>query len=433
MRSQRQNIYGWGRFPVVSSSVYRPESLAQLRSVVLSSPRILATGSRLSYGDACLGDVTIDMRRLDKILDFDSSTGMITVEAGITLDDLLRVIVPRGWFVPVTPGTKFVTVGGCVGSNVHGKNHHTAGCFGRHVRSMHIVLADGSLVESSSKKNKDLFVATLGGQGLVGVVYAIQLQLHRTPSSFVDVTYTKCSSLRSLMRSLEVADHTHEYTVAWIDTFSAGRGIVIAGNHRQRGKLLVHKEPRVTVPPFFPSFFMRSVFLRVFNAIYYHVHPSGDRVVHYDSFFYPLDALRHWNRLYGRRGFVQYQLVVPLEHAHGSVSDILRVVGKSRIGSFLTVLKRFGKGDGGLSFPFEGYTLTLDFPVCQETRHLVARLDSIVRRYGGRLYLAKDALMRKEFFVEAYPSLSAWLAVKKKYDPTNKFVSRQSTRLGLAV
>jgi decaprenylphospho-beta-D-ribofuranose 2-oxidase len=419
-----REVEGWGRFPRIKSEVYRPNSLKKLKAVVSQCPHILAFGSNLSYGDCSLARSSVDMKLLNKFLSFDRRRGVVKVEAGLVLEDLLEVVVPRGWMVPVSPGTKFVTIGGLVASDVHGRNHHVAGCFGDHVVSMDIVLASGELVTCTAKKNSDLFEAVIGGQGLLGIIYAVEFKLKRVESSFMDVYKKKCYSFAEIIAVLDKADSVFPYTVCWIDTFSS-KGIVMAAKFSEQGELKWKKRRRYTVPFTFPSLTLNKTSMGLFNWLYFAVSRSGRSRAFYDSFFYPLDAVHKWNRLYGKKGFFQYQCILPKE----GIKEVLAVVAEK--GSFLSVLKKFGPEKRLLSFPKEGYTLTLDFPVCQANKKLAEQLDTIVLRYNGRLYLSKDALMSKDFFESMYPNLDEWKKIKKKYDPKDKFVSLQARRLGL--
>lgn len=431
MRARSQVISGWGNYPVLQSQVYRPESLARLQDVVRRATHILPFGSRLSYGDAPLASVTIDMRMFDKILAFDKTNGIVTVEAGVTFGDLLDFLVLQGWFIPVVPGTKHLTVGGAVASNVHGKNHHRVGSFGNFVRSLDIVTANGTLVSCSLRKNKDLFTATVGGMGLTCVICAVTLRLKKISSVYMDVMTEKCSDLVTVFRALEKLDATHEYTVCWIDGYSRrGRGVVIAGNHLEGNNgLFVRKKSQFCVPFTVSSVVTHPVSVNLFTFLYYTFSRTGRRVGHYDPFFFPLDRLRDWNRLYGKHGFTQYQCVFPVAEAEGGVTDVLAVLRDHGMGSYLTVLKRFGPDDGLVSFPMEGYTLAVDFPVNEKTDAVVYCLDAIVLRRKGRVYLAKDAFSQKEVFVHGYPRFREWKKIKKKWDPKNKFVSLQAQRL----
>lgn len=424
MKSKRQSISGFGQYPVILSDVYRPESLGELKKIVISNDRILAAGARKSYGDASLHAVSIDMSRLDNVLSF--KDGVVKVQGGLLLGDLLEIIVPKGYFVHVTPGTKYVSIAGCVASNVHGKNHHSYGSFGKSVLSIDVVTADGKVVSCSRKKNADLFHATLGGMGLTGVIYSVELSLKKA-GSFILLDQVKCSNLDLLFNALEKMDAEHEYTVAWLDSMKQ-KGIVMGGDHIDGVKL--HNSKQIPIPFRFPNFVLNNFSIKLFNMFYYLFGRTKKCKIHYDGFFYPLDMLSKWNRMYGKRGFTQYQLVLPLAQSREGIKEILHVLSTEKCGSFLTVLKRFKKEEGLLSFPMEGYTLNLDFPVNARTKRVCNLLDVVVKSRGGRLYLAKDVFMDKEMLA-GYTKLGEWKKIKRKYDPKHKFTSLQAKRLEL--
>jgi decaprenylphospho-beta-D-ribofuranose 2-oxidase len=435
MNIKKQNLAGWGNYPTIVSSVYRPESLEQLQKIVRHADIILPFGNHRSYGDSALATIALDVKKLDNVLSFDKEKGILKAEAGLLVSDLLDIIVPYGWFISVTPGTKFVTLGGCVGANVHGKNHHKDGSFIKSTMSLEIVTADGKLVQCSPKKNKDLYQATFGGMGLTGVVYSIEIKLTKISSSFIEVENTKCENLDELFEALEDSDDTYQYTVAWIDSFaqgdSLGRGVLIAGNHSTHGSLTKAPKQKYQVPITMPTFLLNRLTLRLFNTLYYALNKTSKKLVHFNEFFYPLDAIHKWNRIYGSRGFTQYQFVLPLNQSREGVREIMEKIAASRTGSFLSVLKRFGKENNYISFPMEGYTLAMDFPMSKETVRLLQELDLIVKKRKGRIYLAKDALMTEQLFKDTYPQARTWIAIKKKYDPKNKFTSMQAKRVGL--
>ena len=435
MNSKKQLISGFGQYPIISSDVFRPEFLEDLQKIIKDNDHILATGSHKSYGDASLYGVSIDMHRLDNVLSFNKKSGIMKVQGGMVLGDLLEIIVPHGWFIPVTPGTKFVTLAGCVASNVHGKNHHSFGSFGQGVLSLEIVTAEGKLEKCSRERHKVVFLATLGGMGLTGVIYSVELALKKIGSSSIDLEQVKCSSLDEVFSVMDKMDKAHDYTVTWLDSMSSGkslgRGIVMGGDHSKSGALKVHSKFQIPIPFRFPNFVLNNLSIKLFNMVYYFLGRTKKAKVHYNGFFYPLDIMKNWNLMYGKRGFTQYQLVLPLKESLEGIKEVLLVLSHEKCGSFLTVLKKFKKEDGLLSFPTEGYTLNLDFPLSEKTRRVCKILDGIVKKRGGRLYLTKDILMDKSMLEAGYPKLKDWKTVKKVYDPHNKFTSLQAKRLGL--
>lgn len=374
----------------------------------------LPYGNGRSYGDSCLaasGHV-LHMRPLNRFISADWETGLICAEAGVTLEEVLALAIPRGWFLPVTPGTKFVTLGGALANDVHGKNHHVRGTFGCHVPRFSLIRSDREPLICSASENTDLFAATIGGLGLTGVIEWIELQLMPIRSSQIDATHIRFGSLDEFFALSKELDHQHEYTVSWIDCLakgiSTGRGIYMAGDHTQDGPLEVDTRRKLNVPVTPPVSLINRLSLRAFNSGYYQSHKQGRHCsrIGYEPFFYPLDRILNWNRIYGQQGFQQYQCVIPEQDAPTAISKLIETISGSHSGSFLAVLKRFGNisSPGLLTFPMPGVTLALDFPNHEpETGRLFSKLDTLVREVGGRLYPAKDAHMNGEDFRAAYP------------------------------
>ena len=440
-----KQISGWGRFPRLAARVERARFHSDLVRRSQEAEPLLALGSGRSYGDACIFENLVSTLHLDHLLEFDEATGLLRVEAGATLEKILHFGVPRGWFLPVTPGTKFPTLGGCIAADVHGKNHHVDGSIARFVRELEMVLADGRGLRCSAAENGDLFEATVGGMGLTGFIYAATIQLRQISSAYISMRSIKTTCFAETCDVLKETADEYVYSVAWVDCLAAGKrlgkGIVHLGNHatpetEHRGEALaLHRPQRLSVPFSLPQFVLNGRNVRVFNRLYYLKH-GGSRnkqLMHYDPFFYPLDSLGHWNRLYGRNGFVQYQFVVPQEGGQLVMEKILAKIASQGNASFLAVLKTFGPGRGLLSFPLEGYTLALDFPLRSGvTIPFLHRLDAEISAAGGRVYLAKDAVLQRHDFEAMYPQIDDFKATKEKYDPTNLFRSAQSTRLGIS-
>ncbi|MDM0067667.1 FAD-binding oxidoreductase [Variovorax sp. J31P207] len=428
-------LESWGRFPKhpqVAHPVHWPADVESgLASIsTLGSGGGIAYGKGRSYGDSCMAesDHVLAMDAMDRVLAVDWQTGRITAQAGLTLDALIRFALPRGWFLPVTPGTKFVTLGGAVANDVHGKNHHVMGTFGRHVRRLTMYRSSEGVVECSMQSNAPLFAATVGGLGLTGVLLSVELQLRRVASSRVAQRSIKFGDLDAFFELATQHDAQHEYAVAWVDCLAtgsrAGRGHYIVGDHADDGNLEIAsaRPRRMPIDP--PFSLVNTLSLRAFNALYYHRQRAmeASATVGYDPFFYPLDKVLHWNRIYGRAGFQQYQCVVPRAHAREAVRSVLREIARSGTGSFLAVLKQCGDiaSPGLLSFPLPGTSLALDFAQHDRANErLFASLDAIVHEAGGRLYPAKDAHMSARHFRGAYP---AWEQVEALRDP--KLMSR---------
>ena len=437
-------LSGWGRYPRADCRVLAPRGEAELRAVLAQETSLIARGNGRSYGDPALNPrATLTLRQTDRLLGFDPATGMLEAEAGVLLPDIIETFLPRGWFVPVTPGTKFVTLGGMIAADVHGKNHHCAGSFGDHVESLELMLADGRLLRCSPTENRELFDATRGGMGLTGVIRSVRIRMLKVESAWIRQETLKTRNLAQTMDGFE-ASRGWTYSVAWIDCLAVGkklgRALLYRGEHARPEELATDKRaqpfavpPRrpKTVPFDFPGFALNRWSVTAFNALYYAMGRSGTAIVDYDSYFYPLDAMQDWNRIYGRGGFVQYQCVLPKAASREGLVDMLGRVARAGNGSFLSVLKLLGPGRCMLSFPLEGYTLALDFPATPQTFALLRELDAIVAAHGGRVYLAKDARTDAAALRKGYDGLDAFEAARREADPFRKFSSLQSERLGL--
>ncbi len=415
----------WGNYPLLT-----PKSVERLSSFSPSLPAgrpLLPYGLGRSYGDVCLTDkgTLLDTRNLDHILAFDEERGIIRTQAGLSFAQLLEIIVPKGWFLPVSPGTKYVTVGGAVANDIHGKNHHVAGTFGCHVRAFELLRSTGERILCTPQENTELFSATIGGLGLTGLILWVEFSLKRIETPWIMTTAKRFRSLDEFF-ALSQAAKDEEYTVAWLDTTARGkdfgRGVFMVGRHATKLEVGQRTLPRllqVSVPCRAPSWFLNRWSLRTLNTAYYYapLHKSKKHVVYYQPFFYPLDAILHWNRVYGKRGFLQYQFVLPPDEASVAVTRVLQRAQKEGLASFVSVLKVCGDllSPGLLSFPKPGVTLAIDVPF-QGTRTLQAltALDALVASYGGRLYPAKDARMSPEMFQASYPR---WKELERLRDP----------------
>ncbi|HEX5213401.1 MAG TPA: FAD-binding oxidoreductase [Pseudolabrys sp.] len=424
MPTPDNEIEPWGRVTKATHTVATPAFLSGAGAALTQSNRpTLALGCARSYGDVCLnaGNELVRMTALDRLISADWTDGVVRAEAGLTLDALLRVAVPKGWFLPVTPGTKFVTLGGAVANDVHGKNHESAGTIGCHVRRIGLVRSSGDVLELSEADNADLFQATIGGLGLTGLMLWVELTLKKIESSFVEVETLAISDLDHFFRLAEDSAGW-EHTVAWVDCLATGkglgRGLFMRGRHSAGGGLRLHGNARIAAPFDAPPWLLNAATVSLFNLAYRR-RPwiLGRHSVHYDPFFYPLDAVGRWNRFYGARGFFQHQCAVPKAAAPGAIERLLRLTGEHRQGSFLVVLKLFGarKSPGLLSFPMEGATLALDLPNRGETtRKLLADMTAAVMEAGGRVYPAKDATMSAAAFRSGFPE---WRRLAALRDP----------------
>ncbi len=438
MKPGRETLSGWGRHPRVACAVYRPDRQGQLTSVLRDASGLsqIARGLGRSYGDASTNQDqgVVDMTALSRFIAFDESTGILTAEAGVSYADLVDVLLPRGWFAAVTPGTKFVTLGGAIAADVHGKNHHRDGSFNSCVRSFELLTPAGELLTCSRELNAEVFWATLGGMGLTGFIQTATIQLRKVQSAFVDVTTTRVGNLDAMLEHFTKTDEDLTYSVAWIDCLAKGdrlgRGVVLQGEHAPGTCGPAPSKRSKSVPFDFPGFALNPLSVRAFNGVYYASHGSGQAKEDVNTYFYPLDAVHHWNRIYGRRGFVQYQPVFPVADADKGVRALIQKLVDARRSSFLAVLKQMGGHEGGpLGFPMKGLTLAVDLPRAPGIENFLNELDRLVLDHGGRVYLAKDGSMSPESFRRMYPRLDEFLQVKARVDPHDLLSSDQSRRL----
>jgi len=396
-------------------------------SVDLQDGKVLCQGLARSYGDACLNDggTLLDTTGLDRFIAFDEATGILRCEAGVSLAEILRVFVPRGWFLPVLPGTSFVTVGGAVANDIHGKNHHVAGSFGNFVRRFCLRRSDGQTLLCSEDCNAEVFRATIGGLGLTGMIEWVEIALKPVTNAWIDVETIRYDGLDDFFRLSEESERRFEYLVAWVDSSatgnSLGRGILIRGNHS--ADIHLRSQPpgagaALDMPFDLPSFVLNRFTIRLLNFGYYHkqLRRFSRAIVPYRPFFSPLDGIGHWNRMYGKGGFLQWQCLVPVAEGRKAFREILATVARSGLASFVSVMKTMGSipSLGLLSFPGPGVTLALDFPNVPDSFKLLTRLDDLVADAGGRIYPAKDARMSAGHFQRFYPQ---WRNLERFRDP----------------
>ena len=442
----RARLTGWGRHPVIDGDIEQLRSIDELCQRVRSGRPLIARGNGRAYGDAGINaEGTVSMLHFDRLLGLEATRGVLVGEAGLLLDDLLGVFVPRGWFPPVSPGTRYVTLGGMVAADVHGKNHPIAGSFGSYVQWLDVIVANGDIVRCSRDSQAALFAATLGGMGLTGVILRCCIRLMRISSAYLNRSRIVTNNLVETLAAFQRTE-TASYRVAWIDCLqrgaTLGRALVDVAEHADARELPPPSRDRpfqvrphtALVLPFTPPFSpLNSLTVSAFNALYYGAgkRAATTKLLDYQQWFYPLDSIAHWNRLYGRHGFAQYQCVLPLANAEAGLGELLREIADSRCGSFLSVLKRLGPSTGALSFPTEGYTLALDFPWSQTVATLMLRLDEIVIKYGGHLYLAKDARVTRANFERMQPRVAEFRDARAASGAAAVFQSRLSERLGL--
>ena len=432
-------LSGWGRYPSAEASILAPRDAGSIKRILQNvvGPRIIPRGAGRSYGDSALATKVLSSRYLNHFITLDTDALTIRTGAGATLAEILRLCVPLGLFLPVLSGTKYVSLGGAIAADIHGKNHHVDGSFCDHIDSFTLLLPNGGTIVCSQTENADLFRATCGGMGLTGIILDAAISLKKVPSAFIEALSVPAANLEE---SLALLQHynKNQYVVAWIDCLAKGsalgRGIIHLGSHSETGELEHKRKRRLSVPFTTPGFLLNRYAIGGFNQLYYARHRLTRSVksVYYDDYFFPLDRINGWNRLYGAAGFLQYQFVLPDYSAEAGLRETLNTVSLAGKGSFLAVLKRFGPANANLlSFPKEGVTLTLDFKYEPDLLPLLDRLDEIVLAAGGRHYLAKDARMSAAAFRHGYPRWHQFKAIKDQIDPNGILGSLQSERLGL--
>jgi FAD/FMN-containing dehydrogenase len=441
-----KRISNWGNYPQAQVRFYEFEDVETLQAVLVEANNIIPRGNGRCYGDSALAPQVISTLRYNKFLSFDTNKGLIRCQSGVILADLLNIVVPKGWFLPVTPGTKLISVGGAIASDVHGKSQHKAGNFSEHVLEMEVMLNDGTILKCSKEENTDLFWMTCGGMGLTGVILNAILCLIPIETAYIRQEVVKAGNLDELMDLFEQSEDW-TYSVAWIDCLakgsSMGRGILTRGEHarvadlqqekQKQNPLILKPKRKLNVPINFPGFTLNTLTVKAFNFLYYYkqLDELVKSIEDYDTFFYPLDFVSNWNRIYGKRGFTQYQFILPKEDSRTGLRKILQKIAGSGMGSFLAVLKLYGNQDGYLPFAMEGYSLALDFPIKNDLFEFLDELDEIVLEHGGRLYLTKDARMNKRMFMQSYPNGEVFSHKIKNLNHGSKFRSFQSDRIGL--
>lgn len=428
-----QKVTNWGNFPIVEKEMKSEDSFKKIKDFILNNNEVIARGNGRCYGDASLGEHIFSTKKLNKFISFDRLNGIIECESGVLLSDVLEISVPQGYFLYVTPGTKFVSVGGAIASDVHGKNHHAEGCFSEYVIEFKLMIENGDIINCSREENSDKFWATIGGMGLTGIILTAKFKLKNIESAYIRQESIKAENLDEIFQLFEESENW-TYTVAWIDCLqkgkNIGRSILMRGEHAfqhelpQKFKekpLRLKKKFEPTVPFYFPGFVLNALTVKIFNLLYFNKQRKKEikSIIDYETFFYPLDFVHDWNKIYGKSGFIQYQMMIPKESGKEGMKKILETIANSGNGSFLAVLKLYGKENPQAynSFPFEGYSLALDFKVNSKLKKLIDQLDDIVQQYNGRIYLTKDSMSRS--------SLTNYL----KNVQSSKFVSLQHKRI----
>ena len=426
-------LNSWGMYPKIKhTSVTLDKNINQ---TIQEDKSFIPYGNGRSYGDSALAENIIYSKPYSYFLDFDEERGLLHCQSGVLLSEIIEAFVPRGWFLKVTPGTKLITIGGAIASDVHGKNHHVEGCFSSCVEEFNLMLPNGEI--KNVKKDDELFLATCGGMGLTGVILDAKISLKKINSKYINQTTIKTKNLKETFEAFEKYSHM-PYSVAWIDCLASGEDIgkclLMVGDFADDGKLDFKEKKKINIPFNFPSFALNSLSVKAFNWLYYKKAPDGEskQKVDIDTFFYPLDAINNWNRIYGKGGFTQYQFILPKEKSYDGLKEILEKISKSGKGSFLAVLKLYEEENKNyLSFPMKGYSLALDFKIEKGIFELLNSLDEIVLKYGGRIYLTKDVRVSKESFEKGYPNIEKFRNLRKEYGMDKKFQSLQSKRVGI--
>jgi decaprenylphospho-beta-D-ribofuranose 2-oxidase len=431
------NLKSWGMHPKQNNNVFKFRETKALQKIIYDNDELIAYGNGRSYGDSALNSKIIDVRSKNYFIDFNDETGVLHVESGVLLADIIESFVPRGWFLKVTPGTKFITIGGAIASDIHGKNHHNQGCFSECIEEFNIMVASGKVINCSIKDEPALFNATCGGQGLTGVILDAKIYLKKINSKFLNQTTIKTNNLQETFEAFEKYQNK-SYSVAWIDCFARdkniGKCLLMTGDFRDDGNLNYKLKPQIRIPFNFPKFILNKFSIKAFNWLYYNRIRKKISIqkVDIDNFFYPLDSIVDWNKLYGKDGFLQYQFIIPKESSFEGLKEILKAISNSGKGSFLSVLKLYGNANNNyLSFPLEGYSLAIDFKMEKGLLHFLDKLDEIVLKFNGRIYLAKDARVSKETFEKGYPKIEHFRNYRKDNNMDLKFQSLQSKRVGI--
>jgi len=436
---RKERINGWGYYSRNLEKVFRPERIKDLTELFCrGNGTFLARGPGTSYGDASINSdgINIDTTRLNKMLQFDSESGVLHCQSGVTLHDIVKTFHQKGWFLNVTPGTQLSSVGGCVACDSNGKNWK-GGSFCSYVNGLNIMLHDGNIVYCDNQHNPDLFYATCGGMGMTGVIIDVYISLKKVSSSYIDVETIRFGTLRELFDIQLESMESHEYIFSWIDSHkegeSMGRGVLQRANHCNDGELVYREGKKIPVWFNLPGIMVNKYLVKGFNSIYYHKAKNSNRQrSHIKGFFYPLDNFSNWNRIYGRKGFIQYQVAIPTNDAYAVISELLEIITKTKLASVITCIKPLVKTRGLMSFPIDGFALAVDFAHNQKVFHLLDSLDEIVVNCGGRVYLAKDMRLNSENFRRMYSkSLEQWESIREKYNVRDKFSSLMFNRFNI--
>ena len=434
----KENLSGWGNNINVNSNVHLPRNNDDIfnlykHGIGLNS---IARGLGRSYGDSSLEHNIISLKNYQKLIKFDEKLGTLECSSNYSLNEILRLIVKEGWFLNVTPGSKFITIGGAIASDAHGKNHHLDGSFCDYVYSFKIVTSEGILYNCSKQENSELYYASCGGMGLTGIIISAKIKLLRIKSKLIDTQIIKTKNLKETIKKFKSLNE-NKYLVAWIDALAKkedmGRSIIFIGNHADEGDLNFLKKTKFSIPRIFPGFVLNNYTISFFNKLYYFFHKNNKKIEqNLDNFFYPLDSIDSWNNLYGKDGFIQIQILIIEDNFEEIICKTLNFFQDKKQFSFLSTLKELGLGNKNyLSFPSKGYTLTLDLKMNKDLKNIYEEFELLLSKYKTKIYLTKDSFMSKKYFEDTYKDLNKFKEIKKRYDPLNIIKSLQSKRLGL--
>ena len=438
-------LSGWAKYPIIEAKVFYPRNIEDLINKIRDKNAI-ARGSGRAYGDSAISTSnTISMKYFNRFLDFDNLSGKLVAEAGVKLEEIIEIFLTKGWFPSVSPGTKFATLGGMIAADVHGKNHHKDGSIRKFIDWLEIIRPNGDIIRCSPKENSELFEWTIGGMGLTGIILKVAIRLRKVETAWIKQKLISVTNEENCIDQFE-QNLNSTYTVAWIDCLAKGKNlgksILMLGEHAKindlpkkikNNPLIIKKKKKLSIPFNFPSWILSSFTVKIFYEFYYWYKKkmTKEHLIDYDDYFYPLDKLLQWNKIYGKKGFAQYQCVMPLHNAKKGIQELLAEISKAKAGSFLAVLKRFGDQDSAFSFPMKGYTLALDFPVNDKNFALMSRLDEITIKYNGRFYLAKDSRLNKLIFQKSETRIENFRNFRNKDECYKVFRSSQSQRLEL--
>ena len=426
--------YSWGSHPNIKCNELELKSSSYLKTTILNNDELITHGNGRCYGDSGINKTIIKSINYNSIISFNEEQGTLEAQSGVLLKDILKLIVPKGWFLKVTPGTKYITLGGAIASDIHGKNHHIDGCFSESVISFNLMLPDGSI--ENCKKGEELFLASCGGMGLTGVILDAKISLMKVNSKYINTVSIKTNNLKETFDVFE-SKASHKYSVAWLDCSAGennlGRGLVSIGDFSSDGNLSYESSlSSMNIPSWMPSIFINRYTVKIFNFLYYNLQSEKIKKakINLDKFFYPLDGLNNWNNLYGKNGFIQYQFILPKDQSYKGMQEVLKFISSEKLYSFLAVLKLYGEeNENYLSFPLNGYSLAIDFKMSDDLYALLKKLDSIILKYKGRIYLSKDVRINREDFEINYSKIDKFRNLRKKYHMDKKFQSLQSKRV----